>query len=316
MRSIRQLSKNSSPHLHLCSHINPHRFRFSSQKILNDSQHKSNIKESHHNNQKQDNYNCRYDSKLPIFGNVNTFNILLIRHAESIGNKDKSVLASRADHSIPLSEEGHKQAVIAGEIIKEYFETRKSSEKKDILDSSHSTEFRSTGHCRLWVSPYLRSRETAKHIEEVAGKHITDKREHILLGEQQFGLFEGRTLNELKRMHPKEFDHFTKCIEAEGRFWARPPLGESRFDVAKRVHQAFGTFHRDSQMHGIRDLIIVSHGVAIRAFIMMWLHLCPEWFEKETNPNFCSIRLLEDNIDKGYLFEGFTGEENLVNVHY
>jgi hypothetical protein len=30
-----------------------------------------------------------------------------------------------------------------------------------------------------------------------------------------------------------------------------------------------------------------------------------EWFEKEPNPWNCSIRLIENNVDKGYIFQGF-----------
>jgi 2,3-bisphosphoglycerate-dependent phosphoglycerate mutase len=80
-------------------------------------------------------------------------------------------------------------------------------------------------------------------------------------------------------------EHFEKCISFNGRFWARPPLGESRFDVAQRVNQCFASFHHDAKKQQIHDLIIVSHGVTLRAFVMMWLKLTPEWFEKEYNPN-------------------------------
>ena len=48
------------------------------------------------------------------------------------------------------------------------------------------------------------------------------------------------------------------------------PLGESRFDVAIRVHEAFGTFHRDAERNGVRNIIIICHGVTLRAFVMMW----------------------------------------------
>ena len=82
-------------------------------------------------------------------------------------------------------------------------------------------------------------------------------------------------------------------------------MGENRFQVAQRVHQAFGTFHRDADRHGIQDLIIVSHGVTLRAFVLMWLHLPVEWIETEPNPANCSIRLIEEGEDKGYIFPGF-----------
>ena len=73
-----------------------------------------------------------------------------------------------------------------------------------------------------------------------------------------------------------------------GRFYAKVPLGESRMDVCLRVKQFFGTIQRDATRHGITDLIIVSHGVTIRAFLMMWLHLTPGivillyYFQKQT----------------------------------
>jgi broad specificity phosphatase PhoE len=44
----------------------------------------------------------------------------------------------------------------------------------------------------MWVSPYKRTRETGDIIMAEAGKYIHDVQEHILLGEQQFGLFEVR----------------------------------------------------------------------------------------------------------------------------
>jgi len=37
---------------------------------------------------------------------------------------------------------------------------------------------------------------------------------------------------------------------------------------------------------------------------MRWLHLPFEWIEKERNPKNCSIRLIMDGEDKGYIHEG------------
>ena len=83
------------------------------------------------------------------------------------------------------------------------------------------------------------------------------------------------------------------------------PQGESRFDVAQRIHQAFGTFQRDAVQHGIRDIVVICHGVTLRAFVMMWCHLSPEWFEAEPNPANCAVRLIDHGTDRGYLFAGF-----------
>ena len=126
-----------------------------------------------------------------------------------------------------------------------------------------------------------------------------------MLCEQQFGLFDGIPKAELMSRYPDEYDHYEKQKAFGGRFWARMPLGESRFDVSVRIHQAFGTFQRDAQGQGIQDLIVICHGVTLRAFVMMWCHRSPEWFEAEPNPNNCAIRLLDCGDDKGYIFDGY-----------
>jgi len=217
--------------------------------------------------------------------------ILLVRHGESLGNVDPTIHATTADHAVPLSDRGHDQAREAGRRIVEHF-----AEHRD------DGEFH---HVRLWVSPYLRTRQTADAIQQAAGAMITDRKEHILLCEQQFGLFDGIPDTELPVRYPQEFAYYDMQCKFGGKFWARLPQGESRFDVAKRIHQAFGTFHRDAEFHGIHDIIVICHGVTLRAFVMMWCHLSPEWFEAEKNPFNCAVRLIDSGVDKGYLFDGF-----------
>lgn len=218
--------------------------------------------------------------------------ILLVRHGESMGNVDKNVHATMADHAIPLSPRGHRQAIAAGAAIREFYEQLPVERRP------------APGKIRLWNSPYRRTRETADGIMEGAHGLIADRREHILLCEQQFGLFDGVPDEELPIRFPNEFAHYDKSERFGGRFWARMPLGESRFDVAARIHQSFGTFRRDASRHNIHDIVVVCHGVTLRAFVMMWLHLSPEWFDAERNPRNCSVRLLEHGVDRGYVHPG------------
>ena len=205
-----------------------------------------------------------------------------------MGNVDPSVHASTPDHAVALSERGHDQAREAGRRIAAHFET---------LGERH--------HVRLWLSPYRRTRETADALMETAGSWITDRVEHILLCEQQFGLFDGLDDKELLARFPHEKTYYDMQCRFGGKFWARMPQGESRFDVAQRIHQAFGTFQRDAVQHGIRDIVVICHGVTLRAFVMMWCHLSPEWFEGEPNPANCAVRLIDHGVDHGYLFAGF-----------
>jgi broad specificity phosphatase PhoE len=211
--------------------------------------------------------------------------ILLVRHGESLGNVRREIHKELPDHAIPLSEKGKQQAEDAGRKLARYFKGEPRLERR----------------CRLWTSPYERTRETADGIMKIASWWIADRKEHVLLCEQQFGLFDGLSDEELQELYPAEHAFYNKCKKFEGRFWARMPLGESRFDVAIRVHQAFGTFHRDNDKYGINDIVVVCHGVTLRAFVMMWCHLTPEWFDEEPNPGNGAIRLIDDGIDKGYL---------------
>lgn len=216
-------------------------------------------------------------------------NILLVRHGLSAGNKDKKVHHELPDHAIPLAEEGFVQARRAGLSIKSYL---------------HDNNLADT-HVRLWQSPYLRTRQTAQEIVNTQWRThkksiITDVREDVALCEQQFGLFDGLTNKELKVKYPDEHAHYEKCERFDGRFWARMPLGESRFDVTLRVHQMFGTWVRDAERHGVNTIVVVSHGVTIRAIMMRWLHRSFEWFESEPNPGNCSVRVISSGEDRGY----------------
>jgi broad specificity phosphatase PhoE len=222
------------------------------------------------------------------------FRILLVRHGRTTANEDKTVTLTVADHAIELTELGRAQARETGGFLRGYL--------ADLHDRSGGDAM---GPVRLWQSPYRRTRDTAAIIHATVNQEralIADLREHDLLAEQQFGLFDGIEDADLPVRFPAEHAAYKKAEAFEGRYWARMPLGESRFDVALRVQVAFGTFHRDAERHGIRTIVVVAHGVTVRAFVKGWLHLPYEWFEKEKNPANCSVRLIEDEQDRGYVF--------------
>lgn len=198
-------------------------------------------------------------------------NIYLVRHGESLANIDPKVFHTIPDHAVPLSEKGMKQAQMSGQALCELLPQEVISEK-----------------LRIWTSPYKRTRETAKIILSQLQKrfpHQVEIKEHINLCEQHFGLFDGLSDDELKIKFPNEYHYYDLAEKHEGKFWARMPLGESRFDVAVRVQQSFGTFHRDFEKEGIENIIVICHGVTLRAFVMQWLHLPYEWFENQPNPH-------------------------------
>ncbi len=215
-------------------------------------------------------------------------NIYLVRHGESVANIDPTVYQTVADHAVPLSERGTRQAAAAGRAL------------CDLIQISDAEPL------RVWHSPYKRTRQTAAALVEQLSKKFPhlDGKEHVNLCEQNFGLFDGIPDEELKDRFPKEYEHYHRAESHEGRFWARMPLGESRFDVAVRIHQAFGTFHRDAERHGVRNIVVVCHGVSLRAFVMQWMHLPYEWFDQQRNPGNCDIYHLPETGSGDYVYRG------------
>lgn len=211
-------------------------------------------------------------------------NLLLVRHAISEANLDKSVNARLPDSRIPLAEEGHMQARAAGEAIADF-----------LIDEPPHSGFGST---RILCSPYERTRQTSAQIEAALSDRAIsfDRREELALREISFGLFDGISDEELPERFPAEHAHYQKHVDFEGEFYAPMPLGESRAQVADRVKGVFGTIIRDNSPKEdgsrIKNFIIVSHGVTIRAFMMQWLHHTPEWYQDQTNPNNASVTLI------------------------
>lgn len=225
----------------------------------------------------------------------NGVRLFLVRHGESLANVDPLTLTSVADHAVPLSSAGRQQALEAGNFLRE------------ALSGDATT-------CRMWVSPYKRARETAEVMLEQSGlkSMIGSVRESIFLGEQQFGLFEGLSVDSISSMYPVEHAYFQKAIRHGGRFWAKFPLGESRADVCQRVQHVLQEVERECREQGIREVVIVSHGLTMRAVSMMWLERSGEWLEMSENPNNCSVRFLEGMEDRGYVFQGFKTKQDKV----
>lgn len=222
--------------------------------------------------------------------------VFLVRHGQSESNIDPKVNLEIADHEISLTKEGCKQAKAAGKFLEKYIEENLS--KKSLFGKVKFPKI------RMWNSPYKRTRQTAENIYDHCA-YISDMLEHTLLVEQRFGIFDGLTDKERLEKHPLFHANYEKSKQSNGKIWPKMPLGDSRFDVCQRVHQSFGTFHRDAERHDIENIVVVGHGTTNRAFIMMWMHYPYEWMDKEPNPNNCSIRLIENGIDKGYIFKGY-----------
>jgi probable phosphoglycerate mutase len=181
--------------------------------------------------------------------------LLILRHGESERNVAKDQARSKGAHSYgsglrdldtPLTDRGHRQARTTGEhLAKDY-----------TLDA-------------VFCSRYLRTRQTAEEILEQLGRKPALFREERIR-EMEFGILDGLTTKGLQTLYPEEFAR----REREGKYWFRPPGGESRPDVALRVHSFLGTLTRD---YLERSLLIVCHSVVVLVF----RRLLERWGEEE-----------------------------------
>ncbi len=177
--------------------------------------------------------------------------IWLIRHGESAGNKarDEAEADGRAvidiaerDMDVPLSDLGRNQADAVGRWI------------ADLTGGAGSTEV--SAPTVVYVSPYVRAVQTADLALEAAGltglSRIVDER----LREREFGILDGLTIRGIRERFPEEADRRARL----GKFYHRPPGGESWADVAQRVRSVLTEIGRE---HPGERVLIVAHQVVI-----------------------------------------------------
>ncbi|MEF0941048.1 histidine phosphatase family protein [Rhizobium sp. BR 362] len=212
--------------------------------------------------------------------------IFLVRHGESLGNISEQAYRQFGDHNVPLTQWGYRQVLEASRVIASHFKGRSSAELPKLS---------------IWYSPYLRTRQSKDALLEVLpGELIADVREDYLLREQDFGLFtEIYDRAEQKRKFPEEFEKWARLRNNNGKFYARPPDGESRADVAQRVRLFLQTVMHEAK-HGKNNVVVVAHGVTNRAFEMNFLHHSVDWFERSDNPGNADVTLIEGNAAEGY----------------
>lgn len=134
--------------------------------------------------------------------------------------------------------------------------------------------------CRLffYTSPYLRSKQTYEGIAQAFSfEEIVGVQEEVQLREQDFGNFQDA---EGKKREKAERLRF-------GRFFYRFPHGESGADVYDRMTLFEDHLVRDinaGRFGGETSLVLVTHGLALRIFLMRWFHWTVDQFMGVFNP--------------------------------
>lgn len=209
--------------------------------------------------------------------------IILVRHGESEGNLDDSMYTRTPDHQIGLTPEGMKQAEECGRKIRRIIE---QGNEEAVAAPDWRVYF--------YVSPYQRTLCTLKGIGRAFERErIIGVREEVRLREQDFGNFQEEERMKIIKQTRARF----------GRFFYRFPEGESAADVFDRVSSFLESFWRDIDMSRIKNhcdngsselnLIIVSHGLTSRVFLMKWFKWTTHQFELLNNPQNCDIRVMQ-----------------------
>ncbi|KRU31503.1 alpha-ribazole phosphatase [Clostridium sporogenes] len=189
-------------------------------------------------------------------------NIYLIRHGETEQNKRKNFYGKL---DVGLNEKGEEQSYKVGELLKD-------------------VKFN-----KIYISDRKRTRETAERILEKnkfyeKGKNIIYKDEKI--NELDFGIFEGKSYEEIGSLYPKEQEKWEKD-------WKNfaPPKGESAVVFYNRVEN----FMKHIQKEEDGNYLIVTHGGVIR---MIYSYI------------------LQNNMDFYWNFASRNGDITLIKYEY
>ncbi|AWN40713.1 histidine phosphatase family protein [Methylobacterium durans] len=173
--------------------------------------------------------------------------IWIVRHGESAGNVARNV-AHGAGHSridiaerdvdVPLSPRGEEQALALGR----WFAAMPSGERPQVV----------------LTSPYRRAQGTAALIRDAGGladrasEFVVDER----LREKELGILDRLTHAGVAELYPEQAAMRARL----GKFYHRPPSGESWCDVILRLRSALDTIslHHDGQR-----VLLVAHQVVV-----------------------------------------------------
>ena len=224
--------------------------------------------------------------------------IWIVRHGESAGNVARNaalaagvgrIEIAERDVDVPLSPLGERQSKAVGH----WFSRKPAHERPEIV----------------LTSPYRRARRTAELIQEACGlavdapDFVVDER----LREKEFGILDRLTSSGIREFHPEQAE-FRRIL---GKFYHRPPAGESWCDVILRLRSALDTvsLHYDG-----RRVLIVAHQVVVLCMRYLLENLTEEEIlaiDAQGDVANCSVT--EYRFDPGY---GKGGGMRLVGYNF
>ena len=172
----------------------------------------------------------------------------IVRHGESAGNVARDRARAQdaitydfgtRDADVPLSELGERQADALGR----WFAELPGHERPDVF----------------LCSPYLRAQQTMLRVLQQCGIDGDRIRYDERLREREFGIFDGLTRRGVEQHYPDQ----ARALNLIGKFYHRPPGGESWCDVILRLRSVIDTITREYRCDRV---LIVAHQVTVLCF--------------------------------------------------
>ena len=154
--------------------------------------------------------------------------LVAVRHGETAWNVDTRI---QGQLDIGLNDNGRWQARRVGQALAQ--------------EQVHA----------IYASDLQRAWHTAQSISESTGRQVLAEPG---LRERRFGLFEGKTFQEIEATWPEHAQHWRKRVPE----WTPPEGGESLLALRERVHQ---TVHQIAARHPGECVVIVAHGGVLDA---------------------------------------------------
>ncbi|MBP0437683.1 histidine phosphatase family protein [Tianweitania sediminis] len=169
----------------------------------------------------------------------------IVRHGESTGNVARQaaidagspeINIDHRDIDVPLSPRGETQAVALGR----WFARNSADGLPEVV----------------LTSPYARAHATARLITQHGGFSDAEFSADERLREKEFGVLDRLTTAGIQERFPEQA-RFRSLL---GKFYHRPPAGESWCDVILRLRSFMDTV---GLHHGGQDVLVVSHQVVV-----------------------------------------------------
>jgi broad specificity phosphatase PhoE len=184
--------------------------------------------------------------------------LTLVRHGESLGNvanaeayatKAKRLELAVNDPSVELSDLGVRQAQALGKRL------------GDLPPTEQPTV--------IVVSSYVRAQQTADHVLATAGLEHLPRVADERLRDREQGVLDRLTWYGVREAYPEVAERRSYL----GKFWYRPPGGESWADVALRIRHAMRDLRSE---YAGEQVLVVSHDVPVLMARYVLESLTPE----------------------------------------